>query len=244
MNTKKLVVALLFVLAIFADTLFAQQRFTIQQVMSAPFPDNLAVARNSGRMTWVFNARGVRNIWVADGPDFKARQVTHYDVDGVPLASVRLTPDGKTVVYARGSETNRQGEVADPEHFTTKPEQQVWAVDIADSDRLGAAGPTPRLLGLMDCAGEGCEDIKISPDGQWAVWAARNNLWIAPVAANAAPYAPATDQPGSANSGQTRGTQGATGPARQLAYFRGSIDHNLEVPGPLGRQAADHLRVQ
>jgi dipeptidyl aminopeptidase/acylaminoacyl peptidase len=33
----------------------------------------------------------------------------------------------------------------------------------------------------MDCSDEGCEDIEISPDGKWAVWAARKNLWIAPV---------------------------------------------------------------
>src|SRR5690348_4366224 len=96
---------------------FAQQKFTLEQVMSAPFPNNLAVAEHSGRIAWVFNAKGVRNIWIADAPDFKARQVTQYTDDGTPIASVRLTPDGKTALYARGSETNRQGEVADPQNY-------------------------------------------------------------------------------------------------------------------------------
>lgn len=217
MTTRKLAVAWVLAAFVLTGCAFSQQPFTLEQVMSAPFPDNLAIAKNSGRMAWVFNAKGVRNVWVADAPEFKARPVTHYDMDGVPLASVRLTPDGKTVVYARGSETNRQGEVADPQHMATKPEQQVWAVDI-DSNSA------PRLLGLMDCAGEGCEDIQISPDGQWAVWAARNNLWIAPVAGSGAPYAAAQNQAAPANDGQTRGSQRAEnqGPARQLGYFRGN----------------------
>ncbi|MGH9414119.1 MAG: S9 family peptidase, partial [Terriglobales bacterium] len=44
---------------------------------------------------------------------------------------------------------------------------------------------------------EGCEDIQISPDGQWAVWPARGALWIAPVS--------------------------GAGPARKLAYIRGNV---------------------
>jgi dipeptidyl aminopeptidase/acylaminoacyl peptidase len=206
MNLSKLIRFLVF--GFLSIACFAQQKFTLEQVMSAPFPDNLSIAKHSGRMAWVFNAKGVRNVWVADAPDFKAHPVTHYDLDGVPIASVRLTPDGKTVVYARGTETNHQGEVANPQHFTTKPEQQVWAVDID-------AKSTPRLLGLMDCDDEGCENIQISPDGHWAVWSARKNLWLAPIAAGAS----TTQTPdSSAPSDKTA----ATGPAKQLAYVPGN----------------------
>lgn len=79
----------------------------------------------------------------------------------MPIASLRLTPDGATVIYARGSETNAQGEVADRTSNVQQPEQQVWAADVA--------GGKPRLLGTMNCAVEGCEDIRISPDGKQAV---------------------------------------------------------------------------
>ena len=79
--------------------------FTLEQVMSSPFPSELVAASHATRVAWAFNAKGVRNIWVADGPDFAARQVTHYGADdGEPLASLRITPDGRTVVYARGSD--------------------------------------------------------------------------------------------------------------------------------------------
>ncbi len=152
----------------------AQGKFTLEQVMGAPFPSGLTVAKSVPRIAWVLDSRGVRNVWVADAPDFKARQVTHYTADdGMPLASVRLTPDGRTVVYARGSETNSQGEVADPASSVRQPHQQVFAVDVDQGE--------PRLLGEMECGQEGCEDVQLSPDGQFAVWAARRQLWIAAV---------------------------------------------------------------
>ncbi|MGH7049005.1 MAG: S9 family peptidase, partial [Stellaceae bacterium] len=91
----------------------------------------------------------------------------------MPIASLRLTPDGRTVVYARGSETNAQGEVADPTSNVQQPEQQVWAADVA--------GGKPRLLGTMNCTPEDCEDIQISPDGKYAIWSGPHELRLAPV---------------------------------------------------------------
>ena len=70
----------------------AAANFTLEQVMASPFPSNLVAASHSPRVAWVFDAKGVRNIWVADAPDFAARQVTHYEGDeGLPLASLRIT---------------------------------------------------------------------------------------------------------------------------------------------------------
>ena len=191
----------------------AQQKFTLEQVMSAPFPNNLATAEHSGRIAWVFNARGVRNVWVADAPDFKARQVTKYTDDGTPIASLRLTPDGKTALYARGSETSRQGEVAGPQNSTIQPHQLVYALDLD--------GPNePRLLGTMECQGEDCENIQVSPDGKWAVWSAKNNLWLSPV--SAADIAAQAPPPDAAPAGRRGGATANQGPAKQLAYVRGN----------------------
>src|ERR1700675_2985507 len=83
--------------------------FSLEQVMSSPFPTNLVAAGNTGdhagRIAWVFSAKGERNVWIADAPNFEARQVTHYvGDDGMPIAALKLTPDGRTVVYARGGE--------------------------------------------------------------------------------------------------------------------------------------------
>ena len=179
----------LFLAALLMPLSVRAQGFTMEQALSYPYPYELTAAAHGEGVAWVFNLRGASNVWVADGPDFSAHQLTHYTGDeGMPIASLRLTPDGNTVVYARGSETNSQGEVADPTNNIHQPEQRVWAASVASGE--------PRLLGTMDCSFEGCEDIQISPDGQYAVWSGAHELWIAPI------------------SGKE--------PAHKLAYIRGN----------------------
>jgi len=39
----------------------------------------------------------------------------------------------------------------------------------------------PRLLGDMGCDQEDCEDIQISPNGEFAMWSAKKQIWIAPI---------------------------------------------------------------
>lgn len=181
---KKLLFVALLVLVCFATMAIAAEapRFTLEQVMSSPFPSGLTAADKVNRVAWVFAAKGVRNVWVADAPDFAARQVTHYTADdGQPITSLRLTPDGKMAIYARGSETNGAGEVADPTSSVQQRKQQVFAIAIPEAATSGAAPVEPKLLGDMGCGYEGCEDIQISPDGQYALWAAKRQLWLVPV---------------------------------------------------------------
>jgi len=54
----------------YAPLASAQSPFTVEQVTSSPFPSELVSAPQGSRVAWVFNAKGVRNVWVADGPDF------------------------------------------------------------------------------------------------------------------------------------------------------------------------------
>src|SRR5437899_2834036 len=160
--------------SILLSALCLGESFTIEQVLSAPFPYGLTGASHAPRVAWVFDNKGERNVWVADAPDFVPRQVTHYKGDdGQPIVSVRLTPDGKTVVYARGSEVNKAGTSANPQNLTKIPKQQAWAADVN--------GGQPRLLGDVGCDKEECEDLQISPDGKNVVWPAKKHLWIAPI---------------------------------------------------------------
>jgi len=162
-----------FVSVLFPGYCFAEP-FTIEQVLGAPFPYGLTSASHSPRVAWVFDNKGERNIWVAGPPDFAPREVTHYKGDdGQPIASVRLTPDGKTVVYARGTEVNKASTSANPQSLTKMPKQQAWAADVS--------GGAPRLLGDIGCDEEECEDLQVSPDGKNVVWSGKKHLWIAPI---------------------------------------------------------------
>jgi len=163
-------------LLLFTSLLTAQtpSPFSLEQVLSSPFPTNLVAAQQTGRIAWLFATKGEHNVWVADAPNFEAHAITHYTGDdGMPLAALKLTPDGRTAVYARGTEANGAGEIADPTSGVEKRTQQVWAVDVDKGE--------PRLLGDMGCEEEGCEDIQISPNGEFAVWPAKKQLWIAPI---------------------------------------------------------------
>jgi len=163
-----------------ATTAWAQSPFTLEQVISSPFPSGLVAATHGSRVAWVFNVKGVRNVWVADGPDFvhTARVVTHYSADdGQPIATLRLTPDGKTALYALGSELNEAQESANPESWTKGAKQQAFALDVDASGK----DAEPRLLGEMGCPEEDCEDIEISPDGKWALWSAKKKLWLSSI---------------------------------------------------------------
>ena len=158
---------------VFLPVVCLAQGFTIEQVLSAPFPSGLTSSSHTPRVAWIFDNKGERNIWVADAPDFVPRQVTHYTGDeGQQIASVRLSPDGKTIAYARGTELNREGTSANPLNLVKMPKQQVWAVNVN-------GGGEPRLLGDIGCSEEGCEDLQISPDSKMVVWPAKKHIWIA-----------------------------------------------------------------
>jgi hypothetical protein len=57
-----------FAALLFVATVAGAAQFSLEDVMSAPFASDLATAPANGRIAWVANAEGVRNIWVADAP--------------------------------------------------------------------------------------------------------------------------------------------------------------------------------
>ena len=143
----------------------AQQSFTLDQVMSAPFPDNLLAAPTGGGVAWVFNDKGARNIWVAAPPDYRGRAITSYpDDDGQDLTALRWTPDGKSIVYVRGGGKNERGEYPNPRSLTNGVTQDVWLVSIA--------GGAPRRLG------EG-HSPTVSPKGDRVAFVQSRQVWSA-----------------------------------------------------------------
>src|SRR5215831_66125 len=105
--------------------------FTIEQVLSLPTPDNLIASPVGSTIAWTFNERGVRNIYVADGPDFAARRITdNTKDDGQELTNLSFSKDGKTIVYVRGGDhgSTRPGDAPNPAASPVAPKMQVWAV--------------------------------------------------------------------------------------------------------------------
>ena len=79
--------------------------WSLEQVKGYPFPNELTAAGSGSRIAWAFNERGLRNLWVAEGPAFAARQLTRYQRDDAQeLTQVSISSDGRYVVYVRGGE--------------------------------------------------------------------------------------------------------------------------------------------
>ncbi len=160
--TRRLGLTALIVLA--PAALAAQQAsFTLDQVMSPPFPDELVAAPRGGAVAWVFNARGARNIWVAAPPDYRGKAVTSYaEDDGQELTDLRWAPDGRAIVYVRGGGPNGKGEYPNPHSLVTGVEQAVWLV--------AATGGTPRRLS------EGHAPA-VSPKGDRVAFVRHGQVW-------------------------------------------------------------------
>jgi dipeptidyl aminopeptidase/acylaminoacyl peptidase len=144
----------------------AQKPFTLEQVMSAPFPANLTAAKQNNRVAWTLNQEGRRNIWVAEGPGFAARQITKYNQDdGQELSDLSFSADSNTIIYVRGDGKNTAGQVPNPLSNPTGTEQAVWTVAWSGSEpKRVDAGHSP------DISSRGM--IAYAKDGQ---------IWIAPL---------------------------------------------------------------
>ena len=143
--------------------------FTVDQVLSFPSPENLTASPVGSTIAWTFNERGVRNIYVGEAPDFKARRITSYQQDdGQELTNLSFSGDGKTVVYVRGGDhgSNRGAEPPNPSGSPIQPKIQVWSVAVS--------GGPPKLVGEGD-------DPATAPDSERVAFVRDRRIWIAPI---------------------------------------------------------------
>ena len=157
-----LLAGILFSLAAVAEA----QNFTLEQVMSSPFPSDLIVSKRGDKLAWAFDAEGKRNIWVAEGPAFAARQVTRStEDDGQELTDLVFSPNGSAIAYVRGQGKNQAGEVPNPTSDTAGAKQQVLVVDTR--------------TGRVTTIGEGSSPF-FNPAGDQIIYIRDGKFWTAP----------------------------------------------------------------
>jgi dipeptidyl aminopeptidase/acylaminoacyl peptidase len=150
------------------------QVFTLEQVLSAPFPTEPVASKRGDRLAWVFDAQGRRNVWIADAPAWRGRQLTHYEADdGQELTGLALSEDGRYVAFARGQEKNQAGESPNPTSDPAGAKQEVWVADTRTGavTRMGE-GSSP-FFTTSPVFNTGSAAVLYSREG---------HLWGAPVA--------------------------------------------------------------
>ena len=153
--------------------LSAAKTFTLEQVMSAPFPSELTASPDGRHVAWILNERGSRNVYIASAPDFKGTRLTSYQGDdGVDIGQLHWVPDGRGVVYTRGGDLEFLGR-PDPNPATDPggTEQAIWFAAPGQAPRKIANGHSPA----------------ISPRSDRLVYLAGGMLWIASLDGNPGP---------------------------------------------------------
>lgn len=157
---------------------------TVEQFMSPPSPLEFTAAKKTDRLAWVTYERGMRNVYTATAPEFKATRITKFlDDDGVDVGSVRLSDDGSVAIFVRGTAQNRAGWSANPSHDPNGPDRAVWAAktDGSGAWRLASVNNTePPAAGGFGGRGGGSPEL--SPDGKNVVFVRDGQIYHAKVA--------------------------------------------------------------
>jgi len=141
--------------------------FSLEQVTSAPFASGMIAAPTGGRVAWVFDANGARNVWVAE-PDgrggYGARPITTYTGDdGSDLGDLAWDPAGRTIYYVRGGSLEGGGPVNVMSRPEGAPPQEIWAAVLT--------GGAPRRIG------PGASPT-VSPKGDKVAWLAGGQVFV------------------------------------------------------------------
>ena len=140
-------------------------QMTIENLLSPAFPTSLTGSLDGKHIAWVFNDKGVRNVFVADAPEFKPRKLTNRISDnGLEIGSLSFTRDGRSLLFTEGNTNNPAGEAANPAMLQVKTGQFVWVVSTDGSGlrRIGAG-----------------DQAVASPDNRTIVYLSSGKLWRA-----------------------------------------------------------------
>ena len=122
----------------------AQGPFTLEQVMSAPFPTALTASPDGSRVAWVFDEQGARNVWAAAAPDFGGLRFTSFEGDdGTTIHSLAFSRDALHIAFIRGDGPNRAGELPNPTSDPAGVEQALWVIEGAEHRRITEPAASP-----------------------------------------------------------------------------------------------------
>ncbi|QPH41256.1 S9 family peptidase [Pedobacter endophyticus] len=150
---------------LFSSPVFSQS-FSIEAVLSYPFPSELVASQTGSNIAWAANEKGKRNIYMATAPDYKVTKITNYtDDDGQELTSLSISDDGKWIVFVRGGDHGgRDGGPVNAGSMPVAPKMQVFAI--------------PFTGGNLITIGEGDHPL-IAPNSKDVVYATAGQIKIA-----------------------------------------------------------------
>jgi dipeptidyl aminopeptidase/acylaminoacyl peptidase len=136
-----------------------------ERFLSNPNPLELVAAKKADRLAWTAYEEGRRNAYTAAAPDFIPVRLTSFlKDDGIDISTIRISDDGSTVVFLRGTSPNREGWVANASANPDGADRSIWAVRTS-------GGPAWRVS-------EGSA-AELAPDGSSVLFVKENEIYRA-----------------------------------------------------------------
>ena len=161
-----------------SDAAASTGAFTIEQILSAPFPSDLVASSDGNHFAWVSNAAGRRNVWLAthraSGNGYETRPLTAYtEDDGQDMADLAFVPRHEGVLFVRGGDFEDPDKSApNPAHLTAGVDQAIYWVDAH-------GGPPLKLA-------EGHAPVA-SADGERILFLRKGEIWSVALQPDAKP---------------------------------------------------------
>ena len=152
--------------------------FSVEQILSAPFPSDLVASSDGNHFAWVSNDAGRRNVWLAthraSGNGYDSRPLTAYtEDDGQDMADLAFVPRHDGVLFVRGGDFEDPDKSApNPAQLTAGVEQDIYWVKFQ-------GGPPMKLA-------EGHAPLA-SPDGERILFLRKGEIWTVALQADAKP---------------------------------------------------------
>src|SRR6185312_7460621 len=145
------------------------QSFSLESITSYPFVSEIATSANGQISAFSVNQKGLRNLYVAEGPQFFMKRITNYNNDdGAEITGLNISNDGEWIVYVRGGDHGAFDETIsrNPASLTEAPKIQIFSISPS----------TGKSVLLSD----GDRPV-ISPDSKQVIFIKNNQAWIAPI---------------------------------------------------------------
>ncbi len=154
---------------LFVSFYLSAQSFTLESVTSYPFVSEIASSVKGQISAFSINEKGLRNIYVAEAPQYKLRKLTDYSIDDAQeLTGLKISNDGKWIVYVRGGDHGAFDESIprNPASLTEAPKIQIFSISPS--------------TGKSVLLSEGDRPV-ISSDSKQVIFIKNNQAWIVPI---------------------------------------------------------------
>ncbi|MEL6943940.1 MAG: S9 family peptidase, partial [Bacteroidota bacterium] len=147
---------------LYLNTITAQ--YSIQDILSAPFPSDLTAASQSEKVAWVLNVEGVRNIWMLEGEVNQAKPLTNFTADdGQAISQLIFKEDSDELIFVRGGAPNRRGEIPNPLSSPDAAKRYIFKTKLDGK-------------GILDTLAEGSNPL-LSNDGSTLAFLKKGQVW-------------------------------------------------------------------